>query len=204
MLSLHVNPDHPEPRKIGQAAAILADGGVALYPTDTVYALGCVLDARRSVERLYRLKRMNQKQPLAMICADLSDIARYAIVTDFAYRTMRRLLPGPYTFVLEATREVPRILLDKRRTIGIRVPASPICEALVRALGKPLLTTSAVPPDGENACIDVDEGKEAWPHGLDLAIDGGPTPGEPSTVLSIMDDEIEVIRQGLGMDLLEG
>src|SRR5262245_45499709 len=183
-LSLVLNPDHPEPRKIAHAVDALASGGVALYPTDTVYALGCALDARKSVDRLYRLKRMDEKQPLAMICADLRDIARYAVVSDFAYRQMRRLLPGPYTFVLPATREVPKILLDKRRTIGIRVPASPICEALVRALDRPLLTTSAMPPEAERVCIDIDEGKEAWPHGIDLFIDGGPTPGEPSTVLS--------------------
>ncbi len=202
-LSLVINPDHPEPRKIGLAVGVLASGGVALYPTDTVYALGCALDARKSVDRLYRLKRMDEKQPLAMICADLSDISRYAVVSDFAYRQLRRLLPGPYTFVLPATREVPRILLDKRRTIGIRVPASPICEALVRALGRPLLTTSAVPPDAERACLDVEEGKEAWPQGIDLFIDGGPTPGEPSTVLSLMNDEIEILRQGLGLEALD-
>jgi tRNA threonylcarbamoyl adenosine modification protein (Sua5/YciO/YrdC/YwlC family) len=198
MLTLVVNPDHPEPRKIAHAAEVLEDGGVALYPTDTVYALGCALDARRSVERLYRLKQMDERRPLAMICADLSDIARYAVVTDFAYRQMRRILPGPYTVVLPATREVPRLLLDKRRTIGIRVPRSPICAALVRALGRPLLTTSAVPPGAERACIDTDEGKEAWPRGLDLVIDGGPTTGEPSTVVSLLDDQIEILREGLG------
>lgn len=198
MLSLVVNAQHPEPRKIALAASVLADEGVALYPTDTVYALGCAIDARRSVDRLYRLKQMDRKQPLALICADLSDIARYAIVSDFAYRQMRRLLPGPYTVVLEATREVPRILLDKRRTIGIRVPRSPICEALVRALGRPLLTTSAVPPGAQAACRDVDEGKEAWPTGLDLVIDGGVTPGAPSTIVSLVGDVIDVIREGLG------
>src|SRR5687767_15883374 len=116
---------------------------------------------------------------------------------------MRRLLPGPYTFVLPASREVPRLLLDKRRQVGIRVPASPICEAIVRELGKPLLTTSAVPPDGDRACIDIDEGKEAWPNGIDLFLDGGPTPGESSTVISLINDEIEVIREGLGMAALE-
>ena len=198
MLTLVVNPDHPEPRKIAHAAQVLEDGGVALYPTDTVYALGCAFDARRSVERLYRLKQMDERRPLAMICADLSDIARYAVVSDFAYRQMRRILPGPYTVVLPATREVPRLLLDKRRTIGIRVPASPICATLVRALGRPLLTTSAVPPGAERACIDTDEGKEAWPRGLDLVIDGGPTAGEPSTVVSLLDDQIEILREGLG------
>jgi tRNA threonylcarbamoyl adenosine modification protein (Sua5/YciO/YrdC/YwlC family) len=198
VLSLAIHPDNPEPRKIRHAIEVLDAGGVAFYPTDTIYALGCALDAKKSVERLYRLKRMNEKQPLALICADLSELSRYAIVTDFAYRMMRRILPGPYTVVLEATREVPRLLLDRRRTIGIRIPASPICEALVRALGRPLLTTSAIPPGADVACLDVDEAKAAWPSGIDLLVDGGPTPGEPSTVVSMIGDEIEVIREGLG------
>lgn len=197
-LTLSINPAHPEPRKIMHAVQILERGGVALYPTDTMYALGCALDARKAVERLYRMKRIDRRRPLAMICADLSDISRYGIVSDFAYRQMRRILPGPYTVVLEATREVPRILLDKRRTIGIRVPSHPICEALVRELGKPLLTTSAVPPDAEQPVIDIDEGKAAWGQELELAIDGGATPGEPSTVISLVGDQIEVLREGLG------
>jgi tRNA threonylcarbamoyl adenosine modification protein (Sua5/YciO/YrdC/YwlC family) len=198
MLSLVVHPDNPEPRKIRHAIEVLEAGGVAFYPTDTVYALGCVLEAKKSVERLYRLKRMSEKKPLALICADLAEVSRYAIVTDFAYRMMRRILPGPYTVVLEATREVPRLLLDRRRTIGIRIPASPTCEALVRALARPLLTTSAVPPGAESACLDVDEAKAAWPSGIDLFLDGGPTPGEMSTVVSMIGDQIEVIREGLG------
>jgi tRNA threonylcarbamoyl adenosine modification protein (Sua5/YciO/YrdC/YwlC family) len=197
-LSLVVNPQHPEPRKISLAVQELQRDAVIVYPTDTVYALGCALDARKSVDRLYRLKQMDRKQPLALVCADLSDIARYAIVSDFAYRQMRRLLPGPYTIVLEATREVPKILLDKRRTVGIRVPTSPISQALVKELGKPLLTTSAVAPGAEQACRDVEEAKEAWPHGVDVFIDGDVLPGEPSTVVSLVGDEIEIIREGLG------
>jgi tRNA threonylcarbamoyl adenosine modification protein (Sua5/YciO/YrdC/YwlC family) len=199
MVPLIVHPEHPEPRKIMHAAQILERGGVALYPTDTVYALGCVLDDKKAVERIRQLKDMDEKQPLAMICADLSNIAKYAIVTDFAYRLMRRILPGPYTVVLAATREVPKLLLDKRRTIGIRVPRSPICEALVRALGRPLLTTSAVPPGSETGPVmDVEDGKAAWPKGLDVTIDGGLVPNEPSTVISLINDEIEVLREGLG------
>jgi tRNA threonylcarbamoyl adenosine modification protein (Sua5/YciO/YrdC/YwlC family) len=200
MVPLIVNPAHPEPRKIAHAAQILEKGGVALYPTDTVYALGCVLDDKKAVERIRSLKQMNDKQPLAIICADLSNIARYALVSDFAYRLMRRILPGPYTIVLPATREVPKLLVtDKRRTIGIRVPQSPVCEALVRALGKPLITTSAVPPGSETGPVmDVAEGKEAWAHGLDVTIDGGLLPNEPSTVISLIDDEVEVLREGLG------
>jgi len=199
MIPLVCNPNHPEPRKIMHAAQILERGGVALYPTDTVYALGCMVDDKKAVERIRRLKQIDEKQPLAMICADLSDIAKYAIVTDFAYRLMRKILPGPYTVVLPATREVPKLLLDKRRTIGIRVPANPITEALVRALGKPLLTTSAVPPQGDGRPVmDVAEGKEAWPSGLDVTIDGGLVPNESSTVISLIGDEIEVLREGLG------
>lgn len=197
-LTLVVNPDHPEPRKIAQAAQVLDRGGVAVYPTDTVYALGCAIDAKKALERIYQLKRMDRRQPLAILCGGLSEVARYGIVTDFAYRQMRRILPGPYTVVLEATREVPRVLLDKRRQVGVRVPASPICEALVRELGRPLLTSSAVPPGQSRACIDVDEAKDAWPHGLDLLIDSGPTPGEPSTVVSLLGDQIEILREGLG------
>ncbi len=203
MLSLVIHPDHPEPRKIAHAAKVLEDGGVAFYPTDTVYALGCALEDRRAVEKVRHLKRMNERQPLALLCADLQDVSKYASVSDFAYRQLRRLLPGPYTFVLPATREVPRILLDKRRTVGIRVPQNLICQALVKALGRPLLTTSAIPPEATDACMDVEEGKAAWPNGLDLTIDGGMTPGKVSTVVSLVDDRIEVVRAGLGMDELE-
>jgi tRNA threonylcarbamoyl adenosine modification protein (Sua5/YciO/YrdC/YwlC family) len=201
-LSLVVSPEHPEPRKIGQAARVLDDGGVAFYPTDTVYALGCALDARRAVDRIYRLKHMDPRQPLAMLCRDVREAATYAVVSDFAYRQIRRLTPGPYTFVLPATREVPRVLLDKRRSVGIRIPASPICQALAAALGRPLLTSSAIPPGADQACLDVDEGKAAWGAQLDLTIDGGLTPGRPSTVVSLVDDEIQILRVGLGADEL--
>jgi tRNA threonylcarbamoyl adenosine modification protein (Sua5/YciO/YrdC/YwlC family) len=198
VIPLIVNPNHPEPRKIQHAVQVIQRGGVALYPTDTVYALGCAIDDKKAVEKVRRLKGIDEKHPLAIICPDLSNIAQFAIVSDRAYRIMRKILPGPYTVVLEATREVPKLLLDKRRQIGIRVPASPICEALVRALGSPLLTTSATPPGGERAVLDVEEGKDAWNGQLDVTIDGGDLPGEPSTIISLIGDEIEVIREGLG------
>jgi tRNA threonylcarbamoyl adenosine modification protein (Sua5/YciO/YrdC/YwlC family) len=201
-LSLVVSPEHPEPRKIQQAARALDDGGVALYPTDTVYALGCALDARRAVDRIYRLKQMDPRQPLAMLCRDVREAATYAVVSDFAYRQMRRLAPGPYTFVLPATREVPRVLLDKRRSVGIRIPAHSICLALGEALGRPLLTSSAIPPGTGQAVADIDEGKAVWGNQLDLTIDGGTTPGKPSTVVSLVDDEIRILRAGLGADEL--
>ncbi len=202
METIVIHPDHPEPRKIAAAVQVLDHDGVLLYPTDTVYALGGAVDSRKAAERIHRLKQMDTRQPLALIVSELREAARYGVITDFAYRQMRRLTPGPYTFVLEATREVPRILLDKRRQVGIRVPANEICAALVRALGKPLLTSSAVPPGSDRACIDIDEAKEAWPNGIDLAIDGGPTPGRVSTVVSLVGDEIEILRIGLGADEL--
>ncbi len=195
---LVVNPRHPEPRKIAQAAKVLDDGGVIFYPTDSVYALGAAWGARKAVERLYQLKQLDARRQLSIVCADLSDVARYAIVSDFAYRQLRRLLPGPYTVLLEVTREVPKLLLDKRRTIGLRVPENPICQALVRALGRPLLTTSAIPPGADLPCHDCDDAREAWKSGIDLLVDGGPTPGEPSTIVSLVGDMIEVIREGLG------
>jgi tRNA threonylcarbamoyl adenosine modification protein (Sua5/YciO/YrdC/YwlC family) len=203
MIRLELNPKYPEPRKIAQAVKELEAGGVALYPTDTVYALGCAIDARRGIEKIYRLKQMDSRQPLALICADVRDASKYGIISDFAYRQMRRLLPGPYTFVLPATREVPKVLLDKRRTVGIRVPESPICAALVAALGRPILTSSAVPPGGDGAVMDVDEGKEAWGDALDAMLDGGPVPGQPSTVVSLVGDEIDILREGLGVEALE-
>ncbi len=203
-LRLVINPRHPEPRKIGHAIEVLEKGGVALYPTDTVYALGCAIDARKAIERIYRLRQMDEEhQPLALICSDVRQASKYGVISDFAYRQMRRLLPGPYTVVLEATREVPKVLLDKRRTVGIRVPESPICLALVEALGRPLLTSSAIPPGSDTPCLDVDDGLEAWPAGLDVLIDGDVTPGQVSTVVSLIGDEIEVLRAGLGAEALE-
>ncbi len=202
MLTIAIDPERPDPRKIGQAVKVLDDHGVALYPTDTVYALGGAIDSRRAIERIYRLKQMDARRPLAIIVSELREAARYGMISDFAYRQMRRLTPGPYTFVLEASREVPRALLDKRRQVGIRIPASKICVELVRALGKPILTSSAVPPGSEEACRDVEEGKQAWPSGIDVAVDGGLTAGRVSTVVSLIGDQIEILRAGLGADEL--
>jgi tRNA threonylcarbamoyl adenosine modification protein (Sua5/YciO/YrdC/YwlC family) len=202
MLTIEIDPERPDPRKIGQVVRVLEEHGVALYPTDTVYALGGAVDSRRAVERIYRLKQMDARRPLAIIVSELREAAKYGMISDFAYRQMRRLTPGPYTFVLEASREVPRVLLDKRRQIGIRIPDSLICVELVRKLGKPILTSSAVPPGSDDACRDVAEGKEAWPSGIDVAIDGGATPGRVSTVVSLIEDRIEIIRAGLGADEL--
>jgi len=138
-MRIEINPQHPEPRKIRRAVDALRAGGVIAYPTDTVYGLGCDILQKKAIDRVYEIKRMPRDQPLAFVCPDLSDIARYAVVDNPSYRVMRRLLPGPYCFILPATREVPRLLMLKRKTVGIRVPSHPVTLALVRELGNPIV-----------------------------------------------------------------
>jgi tRNA threonylcarbamoyl adenosine modification protein (Sua5/YciO/YrdC/YwlC family) len=200
MLRLVVHPEHPEPRKIGHAVEALASGGVVAYPTDTVYALGCDYTERRAVEQLYRLKGMSAKQPLAFLLPDLGEIARFGLVTNAGYRLMKRLIPGPYTFVLEATREVPKTLIierGKRRTVGVRVVDHPVVKALLQAHRRPILSTSALGEDGVGLG-DADEVRDRYERGLDVLIDAGYTGTDVSTVLSLVGDEIEVLREGKG------
>ncbi|MSP60879.1 MAG: threonylcarbamoyl-AMP synthase [Myxococcales bacterium] len=200
MLRLVVHPEHPEPRKLAHAVQHLRQGGVCAYPTDTVYALGCDFEARKAVLRLYEMKGMEPKQPLALLLPDLAEIARYGRVSDSAYRLMKRLVPGPYTFILEATREVPRALMierNKRRTVGVRVPDHPVAQALLAAYGRPILSTTATGPD-HAALGDPNEVRDLYGHALDVLIDGGHTETDVSTVLALYRDEVEVIRVGKG------
>lgn len=199
MIRIAIQPhDPPAMRPIARAVAELHRGAVAAYPTDTLYGLGCAIDAKRSAEALYRIKGMEKSQRLALICPDLSTAAMYAHFSQSAFKMAQRVFPGPYTMVLPATREVPRLLMDRRRrTVGIRISDHPVTSALVRALGRPLLTTSAIDSDGE-MCVDADDVAEAFPRGIDVLIDSGPTPGEVSTVLGIFGEEIEILREGLG------
>ncbi len=192
-----VNADHPQPRKIRQVAAQLADGGVIAYPTDTVYGFGCDLTNRKAIDRIYRLKGMSPRHLLSFVCPDLSQIARYAHVGDLAYRILRRILPGPYTVVLEATREVPKKLLQKRKTVGIRVPDCAIALDLVRELGRPIISSSVVDENGEpmEDAVDI---RDRYSRQLDAVLDGGFIKAAPSTVISLVDDELEIIREGKG------
>jgi tRNA threonylcarbamoyl adenosine modification protein (Sua5/YciO/YrdC/YwlC family) len=201
-LRLDIEPHStPAARLIARAVEILHEGGVAAYPTDTVYALGCAIESRRGADRIYRAKRMSENKKLALICPDLSSASMYAHFSKSAFRLARRIFPGPYTLVLPATRDVPRLLVDhsrKRRQVGIRIPDHPIAIALARGLGRPLLTSSAIPPGQEHALSDPDEVSEAFGHQVDLMIHGGPTPGDVSTVLAIDDDEVSILRAGHG------
>lgn len=201
-LRLDIEPHAtPSARKIARAVEVLHGGGVAAYPTDTVYALGCAIESRRGAERIYRAKQMDDGKRLALICPDLSSASLYAHFSQTAFHLARRLFPGPYTLVVPASREVPRLLIDqrgKRRQVGIRIPDHPIAMALVNALGRPLLTTSAIPPGEERPLSDADEVEEHFGRHIDLVIHGGPTGGEPSTVIEVEGDEITLVRAGLG------
>jgi tRNA threonylcarbamoyl adenosine modification protein (Sua5/YciO/YrdC/YwlC family) len=189
----------PPAHKIKRAVEIVHGGGIAAYPTDSVYALGCALEARDAIERIYRMKKMAKNQRLALICPDLSTASRYAMLSQTAFRLAQRIFPGPYTLVVPATREVPRTLTDaKRRTVGIRITSHPIAQALAVALGRPLLTTSAISPETGEPCRDADEVLEAFGANLDLVIDSETTNSEPSTVIEVDGDQITVLRQGQG------
>ncbi len=194
---IQMNPRHPQPRLVRRVVEALAQGAVISYPTDTVYGIGCDIFSKSGIERIYQLKDRSRKKPLSFICSDLKDISRYAQVSDTAYRIMRKHLPGPYTFILEATKEVPRIMMSKRRTVGIRVPDNPICLALVEELMHPIITTSANVSDMSPICdpreIDQKMGKV-----LDLVVDGGALPNVPSTVIDLSSETPYVIREGKG------
>jgi tRNA threonylcarbamoyl adenosine modification protein (Sua5/YciO/YrdC/YwlC family) len=195
-MQLPINPQHPEPRKIQQALEVMRRGGVVAYPTDTVYGLGCDINDKKAMEKVYRMKRMDKSQLLSFVCHDLAQLARYGVVEDAVYRLLKRLVPGPYTFVLRATREVPKVLRLERKTVGIRIPDHPVALALARELGSPVASTSAS-LDGE-ILVDPADMEERL-QGLDLVLDGGVLGTEPSTVVDFSGDEPRVVRQGVGV-----
>jgi tRNA threonylcarbamoyl adenosine modification protein (Sua5/YciO/YrdC/YwlC family) len=193
---LAINPQHPEPRKVRRAVEVLVQGGVIAYPTDTVYGIGCDLTNKHAIDRLYAIKRMERTHPLAFVCPDLSDIARYAMVDNQVYRVLRRFLPGPYTFILPATREVPKLVQMKRKTVGIRVPASEAARALARELGRPIISSTAALPGGD-PMVDPQEIDDAF-HGLDLVLDAGAGGLVPTTVIDLTQSPPEIVRHGAG------
>jgi len=192
-----INGQNPQTRSIRRAVEILKSGGIIIYPTDTVYGMGCDLFNKRGIERIYEIQRRNRKQPLSFICSDLKDISRYARVSDEAYKIMKRLLPGPYTFILEASRIVPKIILPKRQTTGIRIPDNRICNALVAEMGSPVISTS-VKDEGGELLSDPRVIEELFGKRVDMIIDGGIIAAEPSSVVSLLPEGIEVIRTGKG------
>lgn len=194
---LAINPDNPQPRLIQRVVECLKQGGVIVYPTDTTYGIGCDIFNKKGVKKIYQIKQRDPRKPFSFICADLSDVANYAQVSNFAFKTMKRNLPGPYTFVLEATRVVPDLLATRQRSVGIRIPANNIAMAIVRELGHPLVTTSAN-FSGEEPLHDPELIQERMGKMVDLVIDGGVQLGDPSSIISLVNDQVEVLRQGSG------
>ena len=193
---LPINPNHPEPRKIKRAVELIQRGSVIAYPTDTVYGLGCDLLNKQAIDTLYQIKGMQRDKSLAFLCPDLSDIAKYAIVENQAYRVLRHFLPGPYCFILPATREVPKMLQTRQKTVGIRIPSHPVTLALMRELGRPLINTTAA-PSGEDPMVDPWEISERFP-GLELVLDGGAGGMVPTTVVDLSEGYVKIIREGAG------
>jgi tRNA threonylcarbamoyl adenosine modification protein (Sua5/YciO/YrdC/YwlC family) len=194
---ININQQNPQQRLIQKVVDILKSGGVVVYPTDTYYGIGCDIMNKRAIERIYQIKQRNKSKPFSFICSGLKNISHYAKVSNYAYKTMKRLLPGPYTFILEGSKLVPKIMLTKRKTAGIRVPDNPICLALVKGLGNPVITTSATRPDG-TIFHDASLVHDYFGNRIDAVVDGSIVPGQPSSVILLIDDIPEVIRKGMG------
>jgi tRNA threonylcarbamoyl adenosine modification protein (Sua5/YciO/YrdC/YwlC family) len=194
-MRLEVHPTTPQKRIIDKTVDVLKRGGTICYPTDTVYALGCDIHSKKALKRVYQIKQMDKSHPVAFVCADLSHIAKYAIIDDRIYRFMKRLLPGAYTFILPATREVPRILMMKRKTVGIRVPDHPVPQAIVKELGNPIVSTSAT-WEGE-ALNDPDDLAARFKQ-CEVVLDAGWGMLEPSTVIDLTGEQAEITRVGAG------
>jgi len=194
-----VHPTHPQKRLLNQAAEILRGGGVIVYPTDSTYALGCRLGDKAGIDRIRAIRKLDPLHHFTLVCRDLSELSIYARVDNPQYRILKHYLPGPFTFLLRATREVPRRLVHpKRRTIGLRVPASPIARGLLDALNEPLMSTTLIMP-GETVPLSEPEDFRARLEKLvDLIIDGGAGGLVPTTVVDLTDDSPRVTRQGLG------
>ena len=194
---LSINPKNPQPRLIRQVAKCLQRGGVIIYPTDTTYGIGCDIFNRKGVKKIFQIKQRDSRKPFSFICSDLAEISNYAQVSNFAFKIMKRHLPGAYTFVLDATKIVPASLSTKQKTVGVRMPKNAICQAIIKELGHPLVTTSAN-ISGENTPQDPRDIDEKMGRMVDLIIDGGISMDEASTVISLLDDQIEILRQGSG------
>jgi tRNA threonylcarbamoyl adenosine modification protein (Sua5/YciO/YrdC/YwlC family) len=197
LLSIH--PQNPQPRLVRQAIAAIRDGSVVVYPTDSSYALGCLIGDKEAMERIRRIRNADKNHNFTLVCSDLSEIAKYARVDNRQYRTLRAFTPGPYTFLLEATREVPKRLQNpKRRTIGIRVPDNAIVRMLLAELGEPIMSSTLLLPGEEAPLTDPHEIKTRLEHAVDLVIDGGPGGVEASSVVDLTGEAPVVVRRGKG------
>ncbi|MEM1141044.1 MAG: L-threonylcarbamoyladenylate synthase [Pseudomonadota bacterium] len=194
-----IHPDNPQARLVRQAVDIVRGGGVVVYPTDSAYALGCQLGNKSALDRIRRLRRLDDRHNFTLMCRDLSEIASYARVDNAVYRLLKHHTPGPYTFILRATSEVPRRLMHpKRKTVGLRVPSNPIALELLADLGEPLMSVTLIMPDDEFPLIDPFEIRDLLEHHVDLVIDGGYCGMEATTVVDLADDVPMILRAGKG------
>ncbi len=194
---ISINPDNPQRRLIERVVEVLKEGGLIGYPTDTIYGIGCDLFNNEAIEKVYRLKKHDRTKPLSFICSGLTDISQYAHVSNYAYKTMKRLLPGPYTFILEATKLVPKIAMTKQKTVGIRVPDNRICLSIAKRLGHPIISTSVYKAN-EELYSDPADIEEKFGRQLKLVIDGGVIVAEHSSVIDLTNEEPRVLRKGKG------
>jgi tRNA threonylcarbamoyl adenosine modification protein (Sua5/YciO/YrdC/YwlC family) len=194
-----IHQTNPDSRGVSKVVGILRGGGIIIYPTDTVYGLGCSVEDKSAIEKIYFVKRQREDKPFSFVCSDLTHISEYARVSNSAFKTMRRLIPGPYTFILPAAKmkHLPKILVSKRKTVGIRVPDSRITLAIVKELGHPILSTSVTTESGE-LLNDPASIIEVFRNRVDVIVDGGPLHSDPSTVIDLTEDQPVVVRQGAG------
>jgi len=194
-----IHPQNPQKRLILQAIQILDKGGVIAYPTDSSYALGCHIGDKQAVERIRRIRQVDSRHHFTLVCSDLSEIGTYAKIGNSEYRLLKSLTPGPFTFLLKGTSEVPRRLLNpKRKTIGLRIPDNIITHALLAQFGQPIMSSTLIPAGEETPLSEADEIRERYEHEVDLVIDGGHCGTEPTTVIDLIEGNPEVLRQGKG------
>lgn len=192
-----VHPTHPQTRLLSRAAAVVAGGGVIAYPTDSTYALGCHIGDKAALDRVREIRALQPRHLFTLMCRDLSELAAYAMVDNTSYRIVKRYTPGPVTFVLPATREVPRRLMSQRRTIGLRVPNCPVSHGLLTLLEEPMMSTSLVLPGDAGALTEAEAIKARLARSVDAILDGGPRSAEPTTVVDLTGDLPSVTRPGL-------
>ncbi len=193
-----IHPDNPQKRLIDQAVQMVREGAVIVYPTDSGYALGCHIEDKHALDRIRTIRRLDDRHNFTLVCRDLSEISTYAKVDNTVFRLLKAVTPGPYTFILNATREVPRRIQSKRKTIGLRVPDSAIVRDLLDGLGEPLMSTTLILPGESNPECDPYDIRQSLEHAVDLVIDGGYGSFEPTTVVDLTEDVPKVVRRGLG------
>lgn len=196
---LEIHPENPQQRLINQAVSLLQKGGLMVYPTDSGYALGCHIGDKSALDRIRKLRQLDKHHNFTLVCRDLSELATYARVDNACFRLLKNFTPGPYTFILKATGEVPRRLMHpKRKSIGIRVPDNPIALALLEALGEPIMSSSLIFPDREQQLYDPQDIFDAYGNQLDLVINGGFCGDQPTTVVDLTEGTPEILREGAG------